>query len=46
MLKYKIVRRFLYLHYVIKYYITHEKGNYPACYNEWIDNEFAEGFYW
>ena len=39
------MKRILYAIYFIKYLLTHDKGNYPVCYNEWLDNEYAEGYY-
>ena len=37
------MKKLLYLGYLIKWYITHfNQGMEPACYNEWLDNEYAE----
>lgn len=41
----EIKTRLLYLKYWITYWFYHDKGNYPVCYNEWLDNEYAEGVY-
>ena len=36
------MKKIKYLLYVAKYYIQHERGMTPACYNEWLDNEYLE----
>ena len=39
------MKRILFAIDLIKYLLAHDKGNYLVCYNEWLDNEYAEGYY-
>ena len=37
------MKKLLYLGYLIKWHIEHfNEGMKPACYSEWLDNEYAE----
>ena len=40
------MKKIKYLIYVITYYLQHEKGMTPACYDEWLNNEYSEQKRW
>lgn len=34
------MKKILYLIYYIKFKLEHEKGMNPACFDEWLNNEY------